>query len=154
MYLGMILFYIMKMSLKKASFPYQSKFFCINLKFLTFISNFCDLFFRLERSTDQVIKPINLEALSKWVGNIPKEVAQDIETIAPMLRHFGYDMNCDAANYGTPDKELLDRMNSQTDEEKSRWSEKEMLAIKERENYIAKIKAKHSEPVHKEDHVL
>lgn len=44
---------------------------------------------RLERSTDQVIKPINMEALSKWVGAIPKDVVRDMATIAPMLEFLG-----------------------------------------------------------------
>lgn len=49
---------------------------------------FC-LLTRLERSTDQVIKPINMEALSKWVGAIPKDVVKDMALIAPMLEYLG-----------------------------------------------------------------
>ncbi|KAH9417150.1 Protein-tyrosine sulfotransferase [Dermatophagoides pteronyssinus] len=44
---------------------------------------------KLERSTDQVIKPINLEALSKWVGHIPDDVVNDMYKIAPMLKKIG-----------------------------------------------------------------
>ncbi|KAI4815951.1 hypothetical protein KUCAC02_006074, partial [Chaenocephalus aceratus] len=45
----------------------------------------------VERSTDQVIKPINMEALSKWVGKIPADVVRDMAVIAPMLSRLGYD---------------------------------------------------------------
>ena len=44
---------------------------------------------RLERSTDQVIKPINIEALSKWVGAIPEDVVRDMAEVAPMLEFLG-----------------------------------------------------------------
>ena len=44
---------------------------------------------KVERSSDQVIKPVNLEALSKWVGHIPDDVIEDMASIAPMLAHFG-----------------------------------------------------------------
>ena len=44
---------------------------------------------KVERSSDQVIKPVNLEALSKWVGHIPDDVLEDMASIAPMLAHFG-----------------------------------------------------------------
>lgn len=37
----------------------------------------------------QVIKPVNLDALSKWVGHIPDDVVEDMANIAPMLAHFG-----------------------------------------------------------------
>ncbi|XP_008937999.1 PREDICTED: protein-tyrosine sulfotransferase 2, partial [Merops nubicus] len=46
---------------------------------------------KIERSTDQVIKPVNMEALSKWIGHIPGDVLQDMAHIAPMLARLGYD---------------------------------------------------------------
>lgn len=45
--------------------------------------------FRVERSSDQVIKPVNLEALTKWVGNIPEDVVHDMANLAPMLSILG-----------------------------------------------------------------
>lgn len=45
--------------------------------------------FRTEKSTDQVVKPVNTEALSKWVGKIPHDVVKDMAQIAPMLAHLG-----------------------------------------------------------------
>ena len=58
---------------------------------------------RVERSSDQVVKPINLEALSKWVGQIPEDVVRDMADIAPMLSTFGYDPKANPPNYGNPD---------------------------------------------------
>lgn len=57
----------------------------------------------MERSSDQVIKPINLEALTKWVGNIPEDVVRDMADIAPMLSVLGYDPYANPPNYGKPD---------------------------------------------------
>ncbi|XP_014203418.1 protein-tyrosine sulfotransferase [Copidosoma floridanum] len=59
---------------------------------------------KVERSSDQVIKPINLEALTKWVGNIPEEVVRDMADIAPMLSILNYDPYANPPNYGAPDK--------------------------------------------------
>lgn len=58
---------------------------------------------RIERSTDQVIKPVNLEALSKWTGHIPVDVLRDMAQIAPMLARLGYDPYANPPNYGNPD---------------------------------------------------
>jgi len=46
---------------------------------------------KLEKSSDQVRKPVNLEGLTKWVGNIPEEVLEDMSNLAPMLAYLGYD---------------------------------------------------------------
>uniref|UniRef100_A0A1A9VSV0 Protein-tyrosine sulfotransferase n=1 Tax=Glossina austeni TaxID=7395 RepID=A0A1A9VSV0_GLOAU len=59
--------------------------------------------YKVERSSDQVIKPVNLEALSKWVGHIPKDVARDMAHIAPMLPVLGYDPFANPPDYGKPD---------------------------------------------------
>lgn len=63
---------------------------------------------RVERSTDQVIKPVNVEALSKWVGKIPADVVRDMAIIAPMLSRLGYDPHANPPNYGRPDPKVLD----------------------------------------------
>lgn len=57
----------------------------------------------MERSSDQVIKPVNLEALNKWVNNIPEDVVKDMPVIAPMLAVLGYDPLANPPNYGSPD---------------------------------------------------
>lgn len=74
----------------------------INLYFLSLTTND----FRVERSSDQVVKPINAEALSKWVGAIPSGVIDEMEQIAPMLFTLGYDPNANPPNYGVPDPEV------------------------------------------------
>ncbi|XP_066502813.1 tyrosylprotein sulfotransferase 1, like [Hoplias malabaricus] len=58
---------------------------------------------KVERSTDQVVNPVNTEALSKWVGSIPEDVVKDMDNIAPMLRRLGYDPFGNPPDYGTPD---------------------------------------------------
>ena len=47
-----------------------------------------------------MIKPVNLEALSKWVDAIPEEVKRDMSAIAPMLAKLGYDPNAYPPHYG------------------------------------------------------
>ncbi|CAB3402991.1 unnamed protein product [Caenorhabditis bovis] len=58
----------------------------------------------VERSSDQVVKPVNLDALSKWVGKIPEDVVRDMDEIAPMLKKLGYDPKANPPKYGDPDE--------------------------------------------------
>uniref|UniRef100_A0A3B5PS74 Protein-tyrosine sulfotransferase n=1 Tax=Xiphophorus maculatus TaxID=8083 RepID=A0A3B5PS74_XIPMA len=58
---------------------------------------------RVERSTDQVVKPVNTEALSKWVGNIPSNVIDDMAEIAPMLARLGYNPHANPPDYTKAD---------------------------------------------------
>lgn len=62
----------------------------------------------MERSSDQVIKPVNLEAMSKWVGHIPDDVVRDMADIAPMLSILGYDPYANPPDYGKPDSWVKD----------------------------------------------
>ncbi|XP_006007271.1 protein-tyrosine sulfotransferase 2 [Latimeria chalumnae] len=66
---------------------------------------------KIERSTDQVIKPVNLEALSKWVGQIPQDVVHEMAQIAPMLSRLGYDPYANPPNYGNPDQMVINNTN-------------------------------------------
>jgi len=66
---------------------------------------------KVERSSDQVVKPVNLDALSKWVGHIPEDVIADMAEIAPMLKQMGYDPNANPPNYGTPDEVVVKNTN-------------------------------------------
>jgi len=66
---------------------------------------------KVERSSDQVVKPVNLEALSKWVGMMPDEVIEDMANIAPMLEKMGYDPDGNPPKYGTPDEEVVKNTN-------------------------------------------
>ena len=52
-----------------------------------------------EKSTDQVVKPVYKESLSKWVGHIPDDVVADMERIAPMLDNLGYDPKANPPDY-------------------------------------------------------
>ncbi|XP_008331391.1 protein-tyrosine sulfotransferase 1 [Cynoglossus semilaevis] len=54
---------------------------------------------KVERSTDQVMKPVNTDALSTWVGHIPSDVLSDMAEIAPMLARLGYDPYANPPNY-------------------------------------------------------
>lgn len=65
-------------------------------------------FGRVERSSDQVIKPVNLEALTKWVGQIPEDVVRDMAEIAPMLSVLGYDPYANPPAYGSADSFVKD----------------------------------------------
>ncbi len=64
------------------------------------------LLYRRELSTDQVNQPINTDALTKWVGNIPADVLRDMDTIAPMLERLGYDPHANPPNYGKTELKL------------------------------------------------
>ena len=88
---------------------------------------------RLERSTDQVIKPINLEALSKWVGQIPADVVADMADVAPMLSVLGYDPKANPPDYGKPDSFVVKKMHEMS-EQASVWKEKEKELLKIRES--------------------
>lgn len=62
---------------------------------------------RVERSTDQVMKPVNTEALSKWVGHIPADVISEMAEIAPMLARLGYDPQANPPDYTKPEPMLF-----------------------------------------------
>jgi protein-tyrosine sulfotransferase len=38
-----------------------------------------------ERSSDQIVKPINVEALTQWVGTFPEDLVAEMGQVAPML---------------------------------------------------------------------
>lgn len=61
-----------------------------------------------ERSTDQVNKPVNTEALYKWAKYMPLDVQRDMATIAPMLKVLGYDPNSNPPKYGLPDQQVAE----------------------------------------------
>lgn len=88
---------------------------------------------RLERSTDQVIKPINLEALSKWVGQIPEDVVRDMAEIAPMLQTLGYDPFGNPPDYGRPDSVVVKKM-EEMKQNQDVWKQRESEAVHARES--------------------
>ncbi|XP_024082876.1 protein-tyrosine sulfotransferase [Cimex lectularius] len=78
---------------------------------------------KVERSSDQVIKPVNIEALTKWVGHFPEDVVRDMATIAPMLSRLGYDPRANPPNYGQPDSIVLDNTRKVKENSKE-WEQK------------------------------
>lgn len=65
----------------------------------------------MERSSSQVIKPVNSGALSTWVGHIPEEEVRDMPEIAPMLSVLGYDPYANPPIYGAADSFVRDNTN-------------------------------------------
>ena len=45
------------------------------------------------------MRPVNTDALDKWVGHIPADVQRDMADIAPMLRRLGYDPRANPPDY-------------------------------------------------------
>jgi hypothetical protein len=86
---------------------------------------FVCLFFRTERSTDQVIKPVNVDALARWVGKIPQDVVRDMRSVAPMLDKLGYDPDANPPKYGTPDK-TVEKNTKHMKENSEFWKQREM----------------------------
>jgi len=78
---------------------------------------------KVERSSDQVIKPVNVEALTKWVGQMPQDVVADMAELAPMLAKLGYDPNANPPNYGSPDAFVADNTRRIRDQS-SLWEKK------------------------------
>ena len=76
----------------------------------------------------QVVKPVNLEALSKWVGSIPDDVVEDMGVIAPMLEKMGYDPNGNPPNYGTPDTEVV-KNTKEVKEHEDIWNKQGMYGL-------------------------
>ena len=66
---------------------------------------------KVERSSDQIIKPINVDALTSWVGFYDDDILDDMDSIAPMLRKFGYDPWNSKPSYGDPDSDVVDNTN-------------------------------------------
>jgi len=59
----------------------------------------------VEPSTNQVKKPLYLDALTAWHGNIPQDVLDDIRSIAPMIGRLGYKYDMGPKpSYGEPDE--------------------------------------------------
>uniref|UniRef100_A0A914WSL7 Protein-tyrosine sulfotransferase n=1 Tax=Plectus sambesii TaxID=2011161 RepID=A0A914WSL7_9BILA len=77
----------------------------------------------VEMSIEQVVKPINLDALNKWVGQFPADVVRDMAEIAPMLRRLGYDPRAEPPKYGKLD-ELVVRKMKEINENEIKWHDR------------------------------
>lgn len=94
--------------------------------------------FSLERSTDQVIKPINLDALNSWVGKIPEEVLDNLIYIAPMLKILGYDPYANPPDYGKVNHFVASNMRS-IEHQHEDWKLKSAEIINKRSKLREKI---------------
>uniref|UniRef100_A0A1I7YI61 Protein-tyrosine sulfotransferase n=1 Tax=Steinernema glaseri TaxID=37863 RepID=A0A1I7YI61_9BILA len=83
---------------------------------------------KTERSTDQVVKPVNLDALSKWVNFYSADVVSDMPDIAPMLETLGYDPRANPPNYGKPDEEVV-RKTQDVHQNGDKWYEKAVQSV-------------------------
>lgn len=97
-----------------------------------------------------MIKPINIEALSKWVGHIPADVVEEMDQVAPMLRKLGYDPS-GTPNYGEPDSFVMENMH-ELNRNRDNWINKEEQMKEQRSKLRERImtssaqKKKSSEP--------
>jgi len=83
-----------------------------------------------ERSSDQVVKPVNTAALSAWVGTFPKAILSEMAAIAPMLETLGYDPDDNEPNYEKADPEVL-RNNKELTEQAGMWAVRGARLLKE-----------------------
>lgn len=87
---------------------------------------------KVERSSDQVVKPVNLDALAKWVGTFPEDVVKDMAEIAPMLQALGYDPNANPPVYGKPDEEIV-KKTQEIHEKGQEWYKKAVEVVNDPE---------------------
>ena len=89
----------------------------------------------IERSSDQIIKPINSDALTSWVGFYDNDTLDDMDSIAPMLKKLGYDPWDHHPSYGVPDGEVVNNTN-EVHKNKLAWEKKaeELLAAMDKRN--------------------
>lgn len=74
------------------------------------------------------MKPVNLDALSKWVGHVPEDVVRDMASVAPMLSVLGYDPNANPPNYGKPD-DIVVRKTNDVRENGDDWYKKAVAVV-------------------------
>ena len=101
------------------------------------------VFSSIERSTDQVIKPVNLEALTRWVGHIPEDVLADMKSIAPMLRRLGYDPSANPPKYGKPDAVVINNTDRVHTPHCQNFKETALLSCCRSVHYILRHKTVH-----------
>ncbi|KAL1140240.1 hypothetical protein AAG570_000172 [Ranatra chinensis] len=83
---------------------------------------------KVERSSDQVIKPVNAEALTKWVGQIPGDVVREMGRLAPMLSRLGYDPAANPPDYGRPDSLVADNTR-RVKQQSSLWEQRALRLL-------------------------
>lgn len=87
-----------------------------------------------ERTSDQVIRPINTAALynMSWIKTFPKDVLSEMATIAPMLETLGYNPNDTHPSYEKADPEVL-RNNQELTEQAGMWAVRGARLMREME---------------------
>ena len=90
----------------------------------------------MERSSDQIVNPVNIKALTEWVGSFPVELLSTMDKTAPMLKVLGYDPKANPPNYGKPDQEILNNTNF-LDQNMEYWEAKKEQLMKEMEKPMA-----------------
>ena len=91
------------------------------------------------------MKPVNLDALSKWVGQIPEDVIKDMAVVccnmfiticiiqlAPMLERLGYDPTANPPNYGKPD-EIVAKKTEDIHKNGQEWYKKAVVVVNDPE---------------------
>ncbi|XP_077965924.1 protein-tyrosine sulfotransferase 1-like [Styela clava] len=71
------------------------------------------LILRLEPdASEELFKPLNLDGLTKWIGNLPKEVEEQLK-IYNEMKLFGYDPEKTTPKYDQPDDFMMKMMAEQ-----------------------------------------
>ena len=86
----------------------------------------------MERSSDQIVNPVNIKALTEWVGTFPIRLLSTMDQTAPMLKVLGYDPNANPPNYGQADQEILNNTNI-LNQNVEYWEAKKVQLMKEME---------------------
>ena len=63
----------------------------------------------MEKSTDQVVKPVYNDSLKPWVGFFDNKTLARLSLDAPMLAEIGYSSRIHDPKYEEPDKEVVDK---------------------------------------------
>ena len=82
----------------------------------------------VERSSDQIIKPINVDALKSWFGFYDNDLMDEMDSIAPMLSKLGYDPWDSQPSYGVPDGDVVNNTNN-VHKNRAAWEKKAEILL-------------------------
>ena len=88
----------------------------------------------VEKSTDQVKKPLYTDSLTAWVGQIPADVEKDLRTIAPMIATLGYDIASANPSYGRPDAEVTEKYNDWVNKQQGKQHNAPIVHIRDNDD--------------------
>jgi protein-tyrosine sulfotransferase len=88
-----------------------------------------------ERTSDQVVKPVNLKALTEWAGTYSDYVVSNMGSLAPMLQELGYDPSANPPNYGQPDPEVASNTRD-LEVHQADWENKTAMLLKQMEKHF------------------